>query len=214
MHEDMSTNTDVPFGDHLNRVYRQVAEKDDQCVVVLERTYLESARTLWKALTDPEQLAGWFGPIEGDLRNGGEFTLTETGVQGKITLCDHLRSIILDWETNGTPSQVSIAMPAEREGTILTLRHTMDHTTHWDQYGPAAVGVGWDGALVNLGLFLAGDDRAHPEQARKFASSKEGKDFMKASARLWKEAHTAAGAEDALAEQAARRTAEFYTNPQ
>src|SRR5579884_2557037 len=42
-------------------------------VVRMEDRFDAGVDDLWAALTDPERLANWFGEVEGELSEGGEF---------------------------------------------------------------------------------------------------------------------------------------------
>jgi hypothetical protein len=53
---------------------------------------------------------------------------------------------------------------ASDDTTELVLRHTVPDDDHWAQYGPGAVGVGWDGALATLTAFIAGHDGPNDDQ--------------------------------------------------
>ena len=41
--------------------------------VRIEDRYGTDVEDLWSALTDPERLARWYGEVEGDLHEGGQF---------------------------------------------------------------------------------------------------------------------------------------------
>ncbi|MFC7481044.1 hypothetical protein ACFQX7_14765 [Luedemannella flava] len=56
--------------------------------------------------------------------------------------------------------------------------------------GALFVGPGWDGALLGLGLYLAGEA---PEDPAAAASSPEVQEFSKRSAHLWAAAALASG---------------------
>ena len=95
-------------------------------------------------------------------------------------------------------------------------RFTLEHVAHIDderalQYGPGAVGVGWDLALMGLGLHLA---TGEPNDAAAFAAwmgSPEGVEFVTRSSRGWADANIAAGTDAAEARAAEERTTAFYT---
>jgi hypothetical protein len=146
----------------------------------------------------------WFLPLSGDLRAGGSFQL-EGNAGGTITTCEPPHRLELTWEFGDTqPSLVSLELAsAGEETTELVLRHTVPDDDHWAQFGPGAVGVGWEGALIGLTAFIAGEGRSS-NGAQAMAA------FMRRSAVLWGEAHEAAGATPAVASEAATRTGAFY----
>jgi hypothetical protein len=77
----------------------------------------------------------------------------------------------------------------------------------WDEYGPGAVGVGWDGGLLGLSLHLRGASIGDPMA---WQLSEEGREFAKGSSEAWGEANRAAGADPAAAERAVANTTAFY----
>ena len=82
----------------------------------------------------------------------------------------------------------------------------------WDEYGPGAVGVGWDGALLGLTLHLQGGSVDDPLA---WQVSNEGRAFFTRSSEAWGEANAAAGAEaDAVARAVANTTAFYAPEPQ
>ena len=48
---------------------------DGQGAVRMEDRFDTSVEDVWGALTDPDRLARWFGEVEGELSQGGEFRL-------------------------------------------------------------------------------------------------------------------------------------------
>ena len=58
----------------------------------------------------------------------------------------------------GAASEVEIRLSPEGEDrTAFDFAHTaIVPDEMWDEYGPGAVGVGWDGGLLGLGLHLRG----------------------------------------------------------
>ena len=79
----------------------------------------------------------------------------------------------------------------------------------WDQYGPGAVGVGWDGAVLGLTLYLETGE-PNPD-AEAWAMSEEGKRFSALSSEAWGEAAVSWGADPEWARGAVARTTAFYT---
>lgn len=203
--------TEMRITDQLDDVERHVADKEHAHVVVLEKTFGEPAEDLWRALTDPEHLGRWFGTVEGDLRSGGGYRLAENGLEGSIRACEKPRHLALTWDEKGeSESELAVVLTEGQSGTTLTLRHTLADDEHWRAFGPAATGVGWDGALASLALFLRGDPRAEPGRMAQIHQTEEGREFIGSSAAAWESAHREAGAGEGEARAAARRTASFY----
>lgn len=181
-------------------------------VVVATRTYDTTSADLWDALTNAERLPRWFLPVEGDLRPGGRYQL-KGNAGGTITRCEPPRALDLTWEFGGATSWVTVRLAAKGAATELTLEHIVaasDLDEHWKQYGPGAVGVGWDLTLMGLGTHLASGAALSHEEAERWGASAEGKAFMRASADAWAAAHVAGGEDPETARAMARRTASFY----
>ena len=196
----------------LERAHRSVAtdtaDHGPVHVVELRRTYDAPAEDVWDACTSAERIERWFLPVSGDLRPGGRFQL-EGNAGGEITECDPPRRLAVTWEFAGAASRLSVELaPTGAAATELVLRHAVGDDDHWATYGPGAVGVGWDLALLGLALHLmTGASRPDPEA---FAASPEAGAFMRRSAEEWGAAHAAAGAGSAVAGEAAARTSGAY----
>ena len=101
------------------------------------------------------RLPRWFAPVEGDLKIGGRYQV-ENNAGGEIVQCEPPRMFSLTWEFGGDVSWVNVELKAQGpEAVRLTLTHTVKLSPHWEQYGPGAVGVGWELGLLGLALFLA-----------------------------------------------------------
>ena len=77
----------------------------------------------------------------------------------------------------------------------------------WDQYGPGAVGVGWDGGVLGLSLHLRGGSVDDPIA---WQLSAEGRECPHRSSVAWGAAYEAAGADPAAAATAVANTTAFY----
>ncbi len=181
-------------------------------VVIAIRTYDTRREDLWDALTNPERISRWFLPIAGDLKLGGRYQL-QGNAGGTITRCDAPSALDVTWEFGDGMSWVTVRLHREGERTRLTLEHIVhvsDVDAHWAQYGPGAVGVGWDLTLHGLDKYLKGGALDHA-QAHAWMASEEGKAFMRTSAEAWADAHILGGEDPEVAQGMARRTAAFYT---
>jgi uncharacterized protein YndB with AHSA1/START domain len=195
----------------LERVRRAVgsatADEGPAHVVELRRVYSAPVADVWDVCTNPERIPRWFLPIAGDLRLGGRFQL-EGNAGGEITECQPPHRLAVTWEFGGDVSLVTVDLAPAEGGTELCLRHVVADNDHWATYGPGAVGVGWELALLGLALHLRTGGSA--EEARDFASSAEGQAFMRRSAADWGAAHAASGAPAEAANEAAARTSAAY----
>ena len=127
-------------------------------VLTASRTYDTGRTELWDALTNIERIPRWFMPISGDLRLGGHYQL-EGNAGGEIVACDPPQQFKITWGMHGQVSWLTITLSEQADDR--TLLH-LEHVAHvpdemWDQYGPGAVGVGWDGGLLGLDLYLSGN---------------------------------------------------------
>jgi uncharacterized protein YndB with AHSA1/START domain len=182
--------------------------------VVLRRTYGADIADVWDALTTAERITRWFLPISGELKLGGHYQF-EGNAGGEILACEPPGLLRVSW-VMGDPtafSEVVVRLTAVDDGTLFELTHTATVPAEfWDQFGPGAVGVGWDGALLGLALHLR-DGGAHASDHEGFERSPEGQQFLTASARAWGEAHRASGATAEVAEAGATATTAFYVPP-
>jgi hypothetical protein len=99
--------------------------------------------------------------------------------------------------------------PAGEGSTTLELEHiAIVPDEVWAQYGPGAVGVGWDMGLLGLTLHLRGGESVGDPIA--WQLSDEGRAFATQSSAAWGAANEAAGADPAAAATAVANTTEFY----
>jgi uncharacterized protein YndB with AHSA1/START domain len=200
----------------LGAVVREVASREHEGraarAIVATRTYDTTIDDLWDALTSAERIPRWFLPVSGDLRRGGRFQL-QGNAGGEIRTCEPPRLLAVTWEYGSEISWVTVRLQeAPHGGARLELEH-MVHAddARWGQFGPGAMGVGWDLAIMGLGLHLATGAAADPQAAMAWAGSPEGKDFMRDSSDAWGAASIAAGTEPESARAAAARTTAGYT---
>lgn len=198
---------------HLGAVQRsvQALEKDGKPAraVVLTRIYDTDIDDLWNALTTAERLPRWFLPVEGDLRLGGRYQL-KGNAGGAITDCEPPSRLGVTWEMQGQVSWVEVRLAAESPGrTRFTLTHTAPLSDFWTQYGPGAVGVGWELGLMGLALHL--DDPAAKFDEAAFSASPQSKAYMTGSSEKWGDAAIASGENPEQSRAAARATTAFYT---
>jgi hypothetical protein len=78
------------------------------------------------------------------------------------------------------------------------------------QFGPGAVGIGWDLMLLGLGKHLTGGGISGVDAAD-WQTSPEGKDFMTRSGEAWGAAYAASGADAEVVAATTAATIAFYT---
>jgi uncharacterized protein YndB with AHSA1/START domain len=124
--------------------------------VRLKAAYRSSTDAVWSAITDPEQLALWYGKVEGDLREGGDFSAfiygSEWDGRGHVNTCVPLRELSIT--------------ESEEDGPVVTviarLAPSGETTTFDAEVGGLpleylwAFGAGWHTQLERLGEHLAG----------------------------------------------------------
>ncbi len=181
--------------------------------ITVSRVYDTPPEDLWDACTDPERISRWFLPISGDLREGGRYEL-KGNASGTIERCEPPHSVDATWEYGGEITWIELRLTPEPDGRT---RFALEHIARvgderWVQFGPSAVGIGWDGGVLGLTLHLAGG-REQPDRAEVEAwqASEDGRRFLRLSSERWAEADIAAGADPEDARAAAARTADAYT---
>ncbi|MET9027910.1 SRPBCC family protein [Nocardia sp. NPDC004168] len=180
-------------------------------IAVARRNYPTGRADLWDALTDAERIPRWFLPISGDLRVGGRYQL-EGNANGVVEQCDAPERFAVTWEMGPQISWLTVVLTPTADGTELELLHEAPVAPEfWAQYGPGAVGVGWDLALMGLGLHLSSGDPVDPAEGLAFSTTPEGLTFVRTAALGWAEAAVSDGDDPDAANSAARRTIDFYT---
>ena len=183
-------------------------------MVVATCSYATDAADLWDALTNAERIPRWFLPVSGKLRLGGRYQL-EGNAGGEITTCEPPERLAVTWEYGGQMSWVTLMLAPAGDGRT---RLTLEHVAHreggeefWAQFGPGAVGVGWDLALMGLGKHIATGEALDAGREQQWVVSPEGKQFVKHVSDGWCRAAIAGGEEAGPARAAAERTRAFYT---
>ena len=181
-------------------------------VVVATRTYPTTIEDLWDAVTTVERIPRWFLPITGDLRVGGRYQL-DGNAGGEVLTCEPPRRFEITWEFGGDTSWVSVELREQAdESTELELRHTAHVPDDlWDQYGPGAVGLGWDGALLGLALHVETGAAVDRDEVGVWMKSPNYREFTSAASDDWRDASVAAGTDKASADGACQRVTEAYT---
>ncbi|MFG3548784.1 SRPBCC family protein [Streptomyces sp. NPDC047725] len=193
------------------RVGRRALEAGDARVLTVSRTFGAPLDEVWSACTDPERIPQWFLPVSGDLREGGHYQL-EGNAGGTIERCEPPAGFAATWEYRDEISRIAVALTPVDGGTRFELEylaHAGDE--RWAEYGPGAVGIGWDLMLVGLTLYLSTGAPVDPREVMAWQASEDGVRFVSSSSEAWYEAAVASGADPAQARLAAYRTTAFYT---
>jgi len=160
----------------------------ENVTVLARRTYAADPEDTWSALTDPSRIARWFMPVSGDLRVGGTFQL-EGNAGGDILECDRPHRLRVTFGGETSFLEIRLA-PDGDAGTTLELEHTVPIEMAQSGAGALWVGPGWDGALLALALFVAGEVADDPVAA---ATSPEALAFSAEAVQGWAAAVEASG---------------------
>ncbi|CAM5615661.1 SRPBCC family protein [Streptomyces atroolivaceus] len=205
------------IAEEAGRVHREVGTRrvgsDEAGTVLLRRTFDAPAADVWGAVTSPERIARWFLPVTGDLRAGGSYQL-EGNAGGEILECVPPGRLRVSWLFGPDPgfSEVEVRLaPEGGDRTVFELEHASVIPEEFrSQFGPGAVGVGWDLALLGLGWHLAGGG-IDPEEAVEWHTSPEAKAFVARSGEEWGRAFAASGADPETVTATTVATIAFYT---
>ncbi|WET80170.1 SRPBCC family protein [Amycolatopsis sp. QT-25] len=192
---------------------KRVVEAGEAVTATVGQVYDTGLDDLWDACTNPERIPRWFLPISGELRVGGKYQL-EGNASGTVERCDPPTSFAATWEYGGDVSWIELRLSPEADGrTRFELDHTAVPNEHWNQFGPGAVGIGWDMLLNGLALHLGSGEATDPEAAVAWMTSEAGVRFMTLSNEAWYEADVANGTDAATARTRADATLAAYTAP-
>ncbi|MBP2707975.1 SRPBCC family protein [Microbispora sp. RL4-1S] len=206
----------IEIDEQINAVRRtvgtRVLEAGEARVITVSQAYDTPLADLWDACTSAERISRWFLPVSGDLRVGGHYSL-EGNASGTVERCDPPRSFAATWEMGDQVSWIEVRLTEEGEGRA---RFELEHVAHvddklWPEFGPGAVGIGWDMAVLGLALHLSSGVSMDPAEGAAWAASDEGRRFMTLSSDKWAEASIAAGTDPAEARAAAQRVLAAYT---
>ncbi|MDQ1653809.1 MAG: hypothetical protein QOI35_3009 [Cryptosporangiaceae bacterium] len=206
----------IDVTEQISAVRRQVGartlESGEARIVTVSQSYGVPLDDLWDACTDAERISRWFLPCSGELKAGGHYELAGNA-SGTVTRCDPPQGFDATWEYGGEVSWIEVRLTPESPGRT---QFRLDHIAHvddarWLEFGPGAVGVGWDSGLLGLAPHLATGKSMDPAEGQAWAASPEGKRFMTLSSESWRAASVEAGTDPAEAKEAADRTTAAYT---
>jgi len=189
------------IGATSRQVAQQHTERGETVLVTLERRYAAEVADVWQAITDPDRVRRWFLPLTGDLREGGTFQL-ENHAGGDIMTCEPPRHLVVTF--GGESSIVDVVLAGEGDQTLLKLTHSVPIELAGSGAGALYVGPGWDGALLGIAQYLAGEVVSDPVAA---ANSPEVQDFNVSSIKEWIAAVEASDTADADTISAAQQAA-------
>lgn len=180
-------------------------------VMTATRYFGEPVEEVWDACTTAERIGRWFLPVTGELRLGGRYQL-QGHASGVVERCDPPHAFAVTWEYGDDVSVVEVRLAPEVTGTRLTVEHVAHvDDDRWTEFGPGAVGVGWDMILLGLTLHLETGSSIDPAAGMAWSAGPDGVRFTTASSAAWGEAAVAGGEEPTAAAAAAARTTAAYT---
>jgi uncharacterized protein YndB with AHSA1/START domain len=203
------------LADTLDAVRRELRETVRDGVpmrqLVAGRSFAAPADDVWSALTEPERIPRWLLPVTGDLRLGGRYQL-EGNAGGEVLACEPPRHLAVTWEYGDQLSWVDVTLTPVGDGTRLELTHDAPvDPQQWREFGPGAVGIGWELMLLGLHRHVATDEVVDPAGAAAWMQSAQGSAFMAASSRAWCTASIEAGEDPEQARAAEARCIAAYS---
>jgi len=206
----------IDVKEQINAVRRTLGERTLEAgaakVLTISQVYDTGIDDLWDTVTNPERIPRWFLPISGELRVGGRYQF-EGNAGGTITSCDKPHSYAATWEFGDQVSWIEVRLSDAGAGrTRFELEHVAHVDDRWGEFGPGAVGVGWDSGLLGLAGHLSDPAGAlDPKDAMAWMVSDEGREFLRLSSDAWAEADIAGGTDPQQARTAAANTYAAYT---
>jgi uncharacterized protein YndB with AHSA1/START domain len=181
-------------------------------VVTVSQSYDTDQDDLWDAVTNIERIPRWFLPISGDLKVGGCYQL-EGQAGGTILTCDPPKNFTATWEYGGNVSWIDVSISGDGpDRARLVLEHTAQVADDdiWCQFGPGAVGMGWDSMLLGLAIHVSTGESIDPSFGQQWTGTEDGRRFLTLSGDEWYAAHVAFGEEPAAARAMADRCIKAY----
>jgi len=180
-------------------------------VLVVSREYPAGKSRVWSLVTTLEGIPKWFLPVTGDLNVGGRFQL-EGNAGGEVLECHPEESFRITWEFGGGVSWVTVKLTEQEGSTLFVLEHTAHVPEElWSQYGPGAVGIGWEMGLLGMAEHIATGNDNVPAEGMAWVMSDEGKAFTRSCSEAWCQASIASGAPVEEAQAARDRCSAAYT---
>jgi uncharacterized protein YndB with AHSA1/START domain len=181
-------------------------------VITISQSYDTDPADLWDAVTNIERIPRWFLPISGDLKVGGSYQL-EGQANGTILTCDPPKNFTATWEYGGNVSWIDVSISSDGpDRARLILEHIAEVVDDviWRQFGPGAVGMGWDSMVLGLAIHLSTGENVDPADGQQWTGTKDGRRFLTLSADEWYTANVAFGVDPAVARAMADRCLKAY----
>nr|WP_090342422.1 SRPBCC domain-containing protein [Mycolicibacterium malmesburyense]CRL72823.1 hypothetical protein CPGR_02487 [Mycolicibacterium malmesburyense] len=207
--------TEIDVDHQINAVTRTVGNRTidagDAHVVTIRQAYDTDQADLWDAVTNIERIPRWLMPVSGDLEVGGSYQL-HGNASGTILTCDPPKNFTATWEYGGNTSWIEVNVSGHSaDRAELVIEHIAvigDETAL--QFGPGAVGIGWDSMVLGLALHLSTGESIDPGFGEQWVTTDEGRRFLALSNEAWYQANVDTGADPAAAREAADRCLKAY----
>lgn len=133
-----------------------VVRDEDEVILVFDRAYERPVDVVWAALTEPEQVARWFGRWTGDPADGHvEVVMTDEGSETAERLlirdCTPPGRLAVTAPTPDGDWPVEVRLEQEGEHTRLRFSQVLV-----EPYDASAIGPGWHYYLDRLGAVITG----------------------------------------------------------
>lgn len=206
--------TEVDVEHQINAVERKLGTRiiaaKEAHVVTIGQSYDTDQDDLWDAVTNIERIPRWLMPISGDLTVGGSYQL-EGQAGGTVLTCDPPKNFTATWEFGGGISWIDVSVEADGpDRARLVIEHIAHVDDHWEQFGPGAVGMGWDSMLLGLAIHLATGEGVDPSFGTQWIVTEDGRRFLTLSGEQWCAANVAFGTDPAAARGMAERCLAAY----
>ncbi len=133
----------------------EVIRDDDGMRLEFVRTYPDPIERVWAAVTEPDELAAWYGTWRGDPTSGTvELASIEGGDEFKpveIVECHPPRRVAIVLPTPYGPWPLSVTLSESDGITTLVFVHRLT-----EPYDATSIGPGWHYYLDRLGATISG----------------------------------------------------------
>jgi uncharacterized protein YndB with AHSA1/START domain len=207
--------TEIDVDHQINAVKRTLGTRTIDTgsahVITISQSYDTDQEDLWDAVTNIERIPRWFLPISGDLTAGGAYQL-QGHAGGTILTCDPPKNFTATWEYGGNVSWIDVSVRSDGpDRARLVLEHITDVDDDiWREFGPGAVGMGWDSMVLGLALHLATGESVDPSFGQQWLGTEDGRRFLALSGEQWYTANVALGVDPAAARAQADRCLKAY----
>ena len=147
------------------RILGSLRSADGAGIVRIEDRYDTDIDDLWSAITDPDRLARWFGEVDGELSQGGEFRvhIADAGERtGQVEACEAPHRLVVTTRETDESYRRGQGVPPFDAVWQITLTTDGDQTTLVIEVKGmpldkiAFFGAGWQIHAENLAAYLAG----------------------------------------------------------